>query len=200
LEEFVLNIRGRVNDSDDLEPYIEGNVRDELVQLADQMENWLYDEGEDCNKTEYVQKLQQLQNLAAPAQTRKRDHEGVPRAAEQFAAVLNRYQKVWLAYQSGDAAYEHWTPEDGKKLETAIAEKTSWLDSNVSRFRATAKTKDVPVKAAAFVSEQQVSSFVISFKLYSISIILLFCLADFGINCQSGVEQTETSTTATSCS
>lgn len=155
LEEFVLNIRGRVNDSDDLEPYIEGNVRDELVQLADQMENWLYDEGEDCNKTEYVQKLQQLQNLAAPAQTRKRDHEGVPRAAEQFAAVLNRYQKVWLAYQSGDAAYEHWTPEDGKKLETAIAEKTSWLDSNVSRFRATAKTKDVPVKAAAFVSEQQ---------------------------------------------
>ena len=140
-----------------MEPYIEGNIRDELVQLADSTENWLYDEGEDCNKTEYVRKLEHLQSIATPAQTRKRDHEGVPRAAEQFAAVLNRYQKALTAYKSGDAAYEHWTPEDAQKLETAIAEKTSWLDSNVSRFRATLKTKDVPVKAAAFTSEQQVS-------------------------------------------
>lgn len=61
LEEFVLNIRGRVNDSDDLEPYIEAQVRDELVQLADNTENWLYDEGEDCKKTEYVERLQKLQ-------------------------------------------------------------------------------------------------------------------------------------------
>ena len=61
LEEFVLSIRGRVNDSDDLEPYIESNVRDELVQLADSAENWLYDEGEDCSKNEYVQRLQQVQ-------------------------------------------------------------------------------------------------------------------------------------------
>jgi len=61
LEEFVLNIRTRVNDSDDLEPYIESNIRDELVQLADAAENWLYDEGEDCQKTEYVQRLTHLQ-------------------------------------------------------------------------------------------------------------------------------------------
>ena len=60
LEEFVLNIRSRVNDPDDLEPYIESNTRDELVQLADKTENWLYDEGEDCKKNEYVVKLQQL--------------------------------------------------------------------------------------------------------------------------------------------
>lgn len=61
LEEFVLNIRGRINDSDDLEPYMEGNVRDEVAQLADSAENWLYDEGEDCQKQEYVQRLKQLQ-------------------------------------------------------------------------------------------------------------------------------------------
>lgn len=65
LEEFVLNIRGRVNDSDDLEPYIEPNVRDELVQLADSTENWLYDEGEDCKKNEYVEKLQKLQVISS---------------------------------------------------------------------------------------------------------------------------------------
>ena len=53
----MLSIRSRVNDSDDLEPYVEASVRDEIVQLANNIENWLYDEGEDCKKNEYVQKL-----------------------------------------------------------------------------------------------------------------------------------------------
>lgn len=94
--------------------------------------------------------------MAAPAQSRRRDHESTPRAAEQFAATLNRFKKALAAHYAGDPAYEHWTPEEAKKLETAIAEKTSWLDSNVSRVRATLKTKDLPIKAAAFHSEQQV--------------------------------------------
>lgn len=95
--------------------------------------------------------------MAAPAQARRRDHENTPRAAELFAASLNRFKKAFTAYCAGDPAYDHWTPEEAKKLETAIAEKTSWLDANISRVRATLKTKDLPVKAAAFLSEQQVN-------------------------------------------
>jgi len=155
LEEFLLSIRGRVNDSDDLEPFIEGNVRDELVQLADNLENWLYDEGEDCEKAQYVAKLQQLQTLAQPAQNRKRDHEGVPRAAEQFAAVLNRAQRALDSYKAGEVLYDHWTHEEAQKLEQGISEKKTWLDSNVSRARATPKTQDLPIKPSAFTTELQ---------------------------------------------
>nr|QWA14828.1 heat shock cognate 70c [Diaphanosoma celebensis] len=155
LEEFVLAIRGRVNDSDDLEPFIETHVRDELVQMADTMENWLYDDGEDCEKAQYVARLQQLQTLAQPAQNRKRDHEGVPRAAEQFASALNRVQKALDSYKAGEALYDHWTLEEAHKLEQAIGEKKMWLDSNVSRARATPKTQDLPVKPSAFTSELQ---------------------------------------------
>ena len=156
LEEFVLSIRGRVNDSDDLEPFIEGNVRDELVQLADNLENWLYDEGEDCEKAQYVAKLQQLQTLAQPAQNRKRDHEGVPRAAEQFAAVLNRAQRALDSYKAGEVLYDHWTQEEAQKLEQGISEKKTWLDSNASRARATPKTQDLSIKPSAFTTELQV--------------------------------------------
>ncbi len=74
-----------------------------------------------------------------------------------FAASLNRFKKAYTAYNSGDAAYDHWTPEEAKKLELAIAEKVSWLDANISRVKATLKTKDLPIKAAAFHSEQQVN-------------------------------------------
>jgi len=155
LEEFVLSIRTRVNDSEDLEPYVETSVREEIVQLANNTENWLYDEGEDCKKNEYVQKLELVKAMATPAQNRKRDHEGTPRAAEQFAASLNRYKKALSAHLAGDAAYDHWTPEEVSKLEGTIAEKSAWLDSNVSKIRATLKTKDLPIKAAAFISEQQ---------------------------------------------
>lgn len=97
-----------------------------------------------------------MKAMATPAQNRKRDHEGTPRAAEQFAASLNRYKKALSAHLAGDAAYDHWTPEEVAKLEGAIAEKSAWLDTNVSKIRATLKTKDLPIKAAAFFSEQQV--------------------------------------------
>lgn len=107
-----------------------------------------------------------LKNLAGPAQSRRRDHENTPRAAEQFAASLNRFQKALAAHYSGDAAYDHWTPEEAKKLETAIAEKTSWLDSNMSRVRSTLKTKDLPIKAAAFLSEQQVNFVIFRHHFY----------------------------------
>lgn len=70
---------------------------------------------------------------------------------------MNRFKKAYTAYHNGDAAYEHWTPEEAKKLELAIAEKTSWLDANMSRVKSTLKTKDLPIKAAAFHSEQQVN-------------------------------------------
>lgn len=95
--------------------------------------------------------------MAAPAQSRRRDHESTPRAAEQFVTSLHRFQKALTAHYAGDAAYDHWTPEEAKKLELAIAEKTSWLDSQTSRVRATPKTKDLPIKAAAILSEQQVN-------------------------------------------
>lgn len=74
-----------------------------------------------------------------------------------FAASLNRFKKAYTAYNSGVAAYDHWTPEEAKKLELAIAEKVSWLDANISRVKATLKTKDLPIKAAAFHSEHQVN-------------------------------------------
>ena len=61
LEEFVLAIRTRVNDEDDLQPYMEDDLRQQLVQIADDAENWLYEDGEDCEKSLYVQKLQLLQ-------------------------------------------------------------------------------------------------------------------------------------------
>ena len=156
LEEFVLGIRGRVNDSDDLEPFIDAATRDKLVKMADDTENWLYDEGEDCEKSVYVQRLEQIQGLAVPAQSRKRDHEGAPRAAESLAALLNRAQKALASYQAGELIFDHWTAEEAQKLGQGIADKKSWLDSNFSKIRATPKTQDLPVKAAAFAQEQQV--------------------------------------------
>jgi len=125
LEEFVLNIRSWV--------YVESSVRDEIILLANNTENWLYDGGEDCKKNEYVQKLDLVKAVTSPAQSCKRDHEGTPHAAEQLAASLNRYKKALSAHLAGDEAYNHWTPEEVAKL----------------------KTKDLPVKAAAFLSEQQ---------------------------------------------
>lgn len=49
-EEYVYELRGKVSSDDELGPYILESDRDQLVRQLDDMENWLYEEGEDCNK------------------------------------------------------------------------------------------------------------------------------------------------------
>lgn len=50
LEEYVYELRSKVSSEDELAPYILEADREQLVSQLDQMENWLYEDGEDCNK------------------------------------------------------------------------------------------------------------------------------------------------------
>lgn len=50
LEEYVYELRSKVTSEDELAPYILEADREQLISQLDQMENWLYEDGEDCNK------------------------------------------------------------------------------------------------------------------------------------------------------
>lgn len=50
LEEYVYELRGKMQSEDDLGPYILESDRDIIVRQLDDMETWLYEDGEDCNK------------------------------------------------------------------------------------------------------------------------------------------------------
>lgn len=62
LEEYVYELRSKVSSDDELGQYILESDRDALVRQLDEMENWLYEEGEDCNRQIYIDKLAELKS------------------------------------------------------------------------------------------------------------------------------------------
>jgi len=60
LEEYVYDLRGKLSSEDQLATFVDENDRNSLFHQLDNMEKWLYEEGEDCNRQIYVDKLSLL--------------------------------------------------------------------------------------------------------------------------------------------
>lgn len=54
----MYDVRGKIHN--DLEKYISDADRDKLSLQLEDTENWLYEEGEDCKKQVYLDKLAEL--------------------------------------------------------------------------------------------------------------------------------------------
>ena len=60
LEEYVYDLRSKLSDEDQLHAFIVQKDRVSLLQVLDETENWLYEEGEDCQRQVYSNKLTHL--------------------------------------------------------------------------------------------------------------------------------------------
>lgn len=65
LEEYVYELRNKLCSEDDLATFVAENDRSALCNQLDGMETWLYEEGEDCNRQVYADKLTSLQVLSS---------------------------------------------------------------------------------------------------------------------------------------
>nr|CAH7724325.1 unnamed protein product [Callosobruchus chinensis] len=93
-EEYVYELRNKISSEDELAPYILEKDRTSLVSRLDDMENWLYEEGEECNKQVYVDKLASLKEIGEPVSTRRYEHETRPGQVEEFARSLQLTMKA----------------------------------------------------------------------------------------------------------
>lgn len=60
LEEYVYDLRSKLLDDDQLATFITESDKNELCRLLDDTENWLYEEGEDCQRQIYSDRLARL--------------------------------------------------------------------------------------------------------------------------------------------
>lgn len=94
LEEYVYELRGKLSSEDELAPYVLDNDRDALIRQLDEMENWLYEEGEEVNRQVYQDKLAELKTKGEPIQTRKIEAELRPIIIQDFAKSLQLADKA----------------------------------------------------------------------------------------------------------
>lgn len=94
VESYVLGMRSKLADS--LAPFATDAARDALVAKLQQVEDWLYEEGEDVAKGVYVQQLEDLRALGDPIEERaKEDNSRGP-----AAAALRKSAEGFLAQTS----------------------------------------------------------------------------------------------------
>jgi heat shock protein 110kDa len=60
LEEYVYDLRAKLSDEDELATFITETDKEQLCNTLDDTENWLYEEGEDCQRQIYSERLTRL--------------------------------------------------------------------------------------------------------------------------------------------
>lgn len=60
LEEYVYDLRAKLTEDDQLATFITEADKEALCRTLDETEQWLYEEGEDCQRHVYSERLQRL--------------------------------------------------------------------------------------------------------------------------------------------
>lgn len=145
LEETIYELRDKLAEEGSLAAFVESAERERIcAQLAD-LENWLYEEGEDCGKTEYSTKLEGLRTTAAPIKQRATERELQPAEFKQLGHAIQMAVKAVAEYRAGAAKYDHLTETEILNVSEAAERAQKWHDQQIGALQSTPKTQALAV-------------------------------------------------------
>eukprot|EP00887_Chlorella_sp_A99_P002220 scaffold21.g2220.t1 len=122
LESYIYGLRNALCDR--LAPYVPDAAKASLQSRLDDMENWLYDEGEDQAKSVYVAKLGEVQVLGGPIERRAEEAGTRPAAAAALRATAEGYL---TAATAAGGKYAHIDAADKAKVVDEANKALAWL-------------------------------------------------------------------------
>lgn len=143
VEEYVYEMRDKLADS--LQEYASEQERSILSKDLTDTEDWLYGDGEELEKAEYVRRLEKLHSLGQPIVERYRECQERPRALEELGSALNRARKALDSYASGDEVYSHLAKDDMNRLAQQLDAKQAFFDESIGKLNTTPKSMTPPV-------------------------------------------------------
>ncbi|KAF4533066.1 hypothetical protein B566_EDAN002629 [Ephemera danica] len=155
LEEYVYELRGKLGSEDELATFVEEKERSSLSGALDDMESWLYEEGEDCLRQAYIDRLSQLKARGEPIKVRRQESQGRAAALEELSHSLMLARKALGAAETGDERYNHLTTEELQKLHQGVDKTSHWLEEQRALLARTPRTQDPPVLVATIRQEKQ---------------------------------------------
>lgn len=136
VESYVYETRDAVDMH--LRPFISDDDRSTFMAALDASEDWLYGDGENCTKSEYVARLEELKAMGDPVVLRHKEAESRgPALANLKKAIEDAHAFV----ASTDEKYEHISAEDRQKVTDVAAAAQKWLDDNEAAQAAKAQTE-----------------------------------------------------------
>ncbi|KAL6422244.1 hypothetical protein ACFW04_010921 [Cataglyphis niger] len=158
LEEYVYDLRAKLSEENQLATFITEVDKESLYRILDDTENWLYEEGEDCQRQIYSERLTRLKSQGEPIKERKLEFEGRSHALEELAVALQLAKKGLDQIKASigkDDKYSHLTEEEVKTVEKTIQEKWTWLEEKRMLLASLLRTQQPPVTVAQIRAEKQ---------------------------------------------
>jgi len=152
VEEYIYSIREKI--CEELEPYILEADREAYSRKLTETEDWLYEDGEECEKAVYEEKHKELKLVGEAAKKRKSELEGRKAAIDTLGHSLQMAVKVVEAYKAGDEKYNHLTDAEVEKVNKLIEEKSQWLQNAASQLQNLPKHTNPTTLNCQFISEK----------------------------------------------
>jgi heat shock protein 110kDa len=155
LEEYVYDMRGKLQEGGIFFEYIDEQSREQMCSQLDETENWLYEDGENCERDVYRTRLSDMRQKTDVIQVRHDEYVGQPQAFNDLGHAIQMAYKAVELYRSGDPKYDHLTETEMLNI-TEAAEKTQkWFQDATSKMRTIRKTEDPLVKVVDIRHETQ---------------------------------------------
>ncbi|KAJ3256583.1 adenyl-nucleotide exchange factor sse1 [Chytriomyces hyalinus] len=146
LEEYVYYAREKLDMA--WSDFITDADRSTFSTELNEMEDWLYGDGEDATKSVFVEKLSGLKKKGDPVAARYLQADERPRAEKLFREFANN---VLINLSAEDDRYSHIAPADLEKVKKETNDKLKWLNDNI------AKVNDQPKHVAPAVTVEQIN-------------------------------------------
>ncbi|KAJ8452037.1 hypothetical protein Cgig2_016618 [Carnegiea gigantea] len=104
--------------------FVTPTEKDEFITILQQVEDWLYEDGEDETKSVYVAKLQELKMLGDPIEERHKEHVERGPTIDQLSYCVNSYRD---AAMSKDPKFDHIDISEKEKVLNTCVEAEAWL-------------------------------------------------------------------------
>lgn len=153
LEEYVYDMREKLGEEGALSTYIETNQRQNICQQLNDLENWLYEDGEDCENEIYRSKLSDLHKQTDPIKARSFEYENQPNAFNDLGHAVQMARKSVNEFRTNTAKYDHITETEIINVTEATDRAQRWLEENSGRLANSSKTVDPPVRVSDIRNE-----------------------------------------------
>jgi heat shock protein len=155
LEEYVYEIRNKLQEDGGLCAYVDEQLRSQICSQLDDLENWLYEEGENCQREVYRTRLNELHEKSDPIKNRQIEYEGQNQAFNELGHAIQMSYKSVEQFRSGDPKYDHLTETEILNISEQTEKTQKWFEEARNKLHGVNKTQDPPVKISDIRHEYQ---------------------------------------------
>ncbi|KAL2554971.1 Heat shock 70 kDa protein 15 [Forsythia ovata] len=122
VEAYVYDMRNKLNDK--YHEFVMDSEREQFIAKLQEVEDWLYEDGEDETKGVYVAKLEELKKQGDPVEERYKEHTRRGSVIDQLVYCINSYREAAI---STDPKFDHIDLAEKQKVLNECLGAEAWL-------------------------------------------------------------------------